>query len=704
MKRFKTALPHPMLYGLAIAFAGTASAQESATQVRNSTLGLEEIVVTAGRSEARRGDIAQQMELITADKLALTPAGFITDSLKKSASVDIIQYPGGLSGIGLRGFRPQFSGINQQVLVLIDGRPAGATSLGTLPQASIQRIEVIKGSSSSVYGASAMGGVVNFLTSDSEGPIGGEVAIRAGDFGTLRGGVTLGGSLTERISFDLGLEERSQRDDFRMGKGKNEVAGLVLGDGKTRPSTSYQTRSAFSRLGVEINEVWSADLRTNLFMGRDVEAPGAESDGTINQANRDSDAWSGDFRINGSLDKHKLQLVAYTTSEQNQNTDVTSSVPRLSGTTNETRFNGFQISDAFRISDTLSLVAGIDLETIEREGSGRNVAGTRIGPTSPDESRDTTGAYLDLTARLLNERLILNAGVRSDRIESTLKATPLRADFKPGSSKFETVNPRAGAVLYPFEDRALRLHASIGEGFVPPAVRQIAGSSESRGTGGQLLVTLGNPNLKPESSVSTDIGVGYESENWGADITWFRTDIEDSIQSIITLNTPARRETTSVNATKALAQGLEATLEGRIQNVFGAATEGLSYSLSATYYSDFEQDLPAGTEVLRNVARFKINGNINYDTSRFGVRLSARHVSGMHDSDFSRLRIFTQGRGGIFAFPDITLLDFDARYFLSENQSIGLQIENITDEYYFEKNDYPMQGRMLIATFRHGFR
>ena len=86
MKRFKTALPHPMLYGLAIAFAGTASAQESATQVRNSTLGLEEIVVTAGRSEARRGDIAQQMELITADKLALTPAGFITDSLKKSAS------------------------------------------------------------------------------------------------------------------------------------------------------------------------------------------------------------------------------------------------------------------------------------------------------------------------------------------------------------------------------------------------------------------------------------------------------------------------------------------------------------------------------------------------------------------------------------------------------------------------------------------
>jgi len=704
MKRFKTADPRPMFYGLAIAFASTASAQESSTPIRNSTLGLEEIVVTAGRSEARRGDIAQQMELITADQLALTPAGFITDSLKKSASVDIIQYPGGLSGIGLRGFRPQFSGINQQVLVLIDGRPAGATSLGTLPQASIQRIEVIKGSSSSVYGASAMGGVVNFLTSDSEGPIGGEVAVRAGDFGTLRGGVTLGGSLTERISFDLGVEERSQRNDFRMGKGKNEVAGLVLGDGKTRPNTSYQTRSAFSRLGVDINEDWSADLRTNLFMGRDVEAPGAESDGTINQANRDSDAWSADFRISGSLDKHQLKVLAYTTSEQNQNTDVTSGVPRLSGTANETRFNGFQVSDAFRISDTLSLVAGIDLEIIEREGSGRNVAGTRIGPTSPDESRDTTGAYLDLTARLLNERLILNAGVRQDRIESTLEATPLRADFKPGSSKFDTVNPRAGAVLYPFENRALRLHASIGEGFVPPAVRQIAGSSESRGTGGQLLVTLGNPNLRPESSVSADIGAGYESENWGADVTWFRTDIEDSIQSIITLNTPTRRETTSVNATKALAQGVEASLEGRLQNMFGLDTQGLSYSLSATYYSDFEQNLPTGTEVLRNVARFKINGNINYDTSRFGVRLSARHVSGMHDSDFSRFRIFTQGRGGIFTFPDITLFDFDARYFLSENQSIGLQIENITDEYYFEKNDYPMQGRMLIATFRHGFR
>jgi outer membrane receptor for ferrienterochelin and colicin len=190
---------------------------------------------------------------------------------------------------------------------------------------------------------------------------------------------------------------------------------------------------------------------------------------------------------------------------------------------------------------------------------------------------------------------------------------------------------------------------------------------------------------------------------WGGDITWFRTDIKDKIESVITLNTSARRVTTSVNASSALAEGYEATLNTRIGSVFGLTPQELTLSLSTTYYTDNEQELGTGLEPIRNVARLKINGGLNFDNSRYGFRLSARHVTGMNDGDFSRDRIFTNGSGGVFTYPDMTVMDLDARYYLSESQTIGFQVENLENKYYFEKNDYPMQGRTFLASYRYTF-
>src|SRR5690606_7817217 len=141
---------------------------------------------------------------------------FVTDMLKKNASVDVIQYPGGLSGIGLRGFRPQFSGVNQRVLMLVDGRPAGATNVGAVASAGLHRVEVLKGSASAIYGASAMGGVVNFITRKSEDDIGGNLAAGYGSFDNTRVSGNVGGAISDNVSFDLGLTHQAQRQDFRI--------------------------------------------------------------------------------------------------------------------------------------------------------------------------------------------------------------------------------------------------------------------------------------------------------------------------------------------------------------------------------------------------------------------------------------------------------------------------------------------------------
>ena len=109
------------------------------------------VVVTGRRVETRIVETPQKVEIVDATDLARTVATALADALKKNAGVDVIQYAGVLAGIGIRGFRPQFSGVNKRSLLLIDGRPSGVTNLGTLRLDSIDRIEILKGAASSVY-------------------------------------------------------------------------------------------------------------------------------------------------------------------------------------------------------------------------------------------------------------------------------------------------------------------------------------------------------------------------------------------------------------------------------------------------------------------------------------------------------------------------------------------------------------------------
>ena len=92
----------------------------------------ESVVVTARRVETRLSETPQKIEVIDATDIERSVAADLTDVLKKNSGVDVVQYTGALSGVGIRGFRPQISGINKRSLLLIDGRPSGVTNLATL--------------------------------------------------------------------------------------------------------------------------------------------------------------------------------------------------------------------------------------------------------------------------------------------------------------------------------------------------------------------------------------------------------------------------------------------------------------------------------------------------------------------------------------------------------------------------------------------
>jgi len=671
---------------------------------RDQPVALGQIVVTAGRIEQAIADIAPRVEVVTAQELARTPGSYLTDLIKKNASVDIIQYPGGLAGIGLRGFRPEFSGTNQRVLVLVDGRPSGTTSLGNLPSAGVGRIEVLKGSASALYGSSAMGGVVNFISRDSRGPIAGSISLGSGSFSTLLADVRIGGALGKTaLDFDLGYTERTQFDNLTLGHQEKRIGTFRQGGGAERPNTAFSNRSAYARLGWQLAPAWRAELRTHAFFGRDIESPGAESDLTNNQASNNFTVAGGDLRLLGRLGAHATQLVVHGTREYAVRRDETAGRAAFRSSIRTTTFRGVQLQDAWTVSPAYTLTYGLDYELVKNNGKTYIVTGARSRPSTPGDARETVGLFAEATAKYFDDRLIFNLGARRDEATNTIRATPLLPSVFEGSSKFKTTNPRAGLVFKPFVATPVRLHASAGDGFVAPLGDQLAGLSDDV-VAGQRRLRVGNPKLRPESSRTYDVGVGYESAAWGADLTWFRTEVSDKIESFFVTNTPAFRQSVWVNASTASASGVEATLEGDFGRLWSAPARTWVATGSATYFDRRDQVLPAGPAPLRNVARAKINLTLAYDDHRrFHARVTARHVRGMIDQDNSRLLVFTGGKSGLFTYPSFVVWDLDFGWKFTPAHQVTLQVDNTLDKYYYEKNDFPFSGRAVYVRYRFSF-
>ncbi|MHB1378746.1 MAG: TonB-dependent receptor [Desulfurivibrionaceae bacterium] len=117
-------------------------------------------------------------------------------------------------------FFPAVSGfagetITKHSLVLINGRPAGTTTLATILVGNIERIEILKGPASSLYGGEAMGGVVNIITKKNTDGLTGIVETGGGSFQTNGQKAAMGGAVGKGLDFDLSARRFEQADDFK---------------------------------------------------------------------------------------------------------------------------------------------------------------------------------------------------------------------------------------------------------------------------------------------------------------------------------------------------------------------------------------------------------------------------------------------------------------------------------------------------------
>ena len=177
----------------------------------------EEVVVSASRKSSAPVDAPVATTIITSDEIRLSGATSIPDLLRRVPGMSVLTMGSGNANVAVRGFNQR---ISNKVLVLIDGRSAYLDFLGgtffktlSIDLQDIERIEVIRGPNSTLYGANAFGGVVNIITKkpDEHRTFGGSVHVTAGSGETILGNTRFGGrSGILRYQGSIGYEQTSR--------------------------------------------------------------------------------------------------------------------------------------------------------------------------------------------------------------------------------------------------------------------------------------------------------------------------------------------------------------------------------------------------------------------------------------------------------------------------------------------------------------
>jgi len=632
---------------------------------------MEEMVVTATRTEENKNLLPQVVNEIFKKDIDLTTGDDLTDILKKNSSIDVIQYPGGYSGtISIRGVRSDYWGTIKHCLILIDGRPIGATHLAPINKDIIKKIEIIKGPSSALYGSDAMGGVVNIITKKSTGKIKPTILLGAGSFDSWTSGLSLGGNLTQKIDFDLNSDVHFQNGN------------MVMGNGEKRPNTSFKKYNNIGRIGLNLGN-WRIDVKGNWYAGRDIEFPD-DIDRDIQQKKRDVDQYGGDFTIKGPLGhNNEIKVTSYYSQEENDYRYEFKGTNPYRGFWNLYTWRGVQFQDIYHLHFH-TLTFGCEYQKITEKGKAWNSDGSRKGPWRPDNEREIKSVFVEGIFKFYKNRIIATLGSRYDRIELTTKNTPYKTGFIPGSETFDTLNPSCG--LKVFVTPEFSFHSTIGTAFVTPKPEEVAGIWVSPWGS----VTKGNPDLDPENSVTWDAGISYINKKLGldGDLTYFHTKIFDKIEKVKVAESLYSYE----NAEDAKIEGLEGNFSfdvGKIVQI----NKSLRFFLNFTRLFKAKENLSTGHQDIRNVAHLNLNGGIEYGDKYFNGRLTARYVGKRKDTDWT-----VRGAPEV-ENPSFTVFDLTLNFHPFKYGELNLQLQNIFDKYYWETKGYPLPGRSFLVKY-----
>jgi vitamin B12 transporter len=488
------------------------------TQAQQDTVRLGELVVTATRSETARRSVSASISSISGEELRERGIRFVIDWLREVPGVAVVQSGsfGGVTSLFLRG------GESDYTKVLIDGVPAnqpgGAFDLAHLSTENVERIEVLRGPGSVLYGSDAVSGVIQIFTRRGTGTVQSDLSARAGTFGTtdLRGEAAGSSGV---LSWSAGLAR-------------------FTSDGIYPYNNRYRSQTASLRLGLTPHQ--SADLALTARWGDHLARFPTDFAGVPSDTNQFTTeraltvSLEGGWRFTPSLEIRALGALF----DSEQGFDDLRDTP---ADTNGFGYEGLREGDVRRrLLDLRALVRPMQRLTLS---AGVERVDEREQLLNLTRSNFGDGSFTDETRF---ERDRGNTAVYSQALLALTGAMDLQAGLRYDDNQvfggFTTW--RVGAVARP--THRLRLHAAAGSAFRQPTFAEQFADTPFE---------VGNPDLSVERTLSWEAGAELKLADDRITLsgTWFAQRFRDLIQ----YRSAAPDEPTYANVARARADGVE---------------------------------------------------------------------------------------------------------------------------------------------------
>ncbi|MEQ1758523.1 MAG: TonB-dependent receptor [Vicinamibacterales bacterium] len=519
-----------VLLGLALATISAPAAAQGTETTPSPTRIFEEVVVTASARDERLGDTGATMQILGRDKIEASSASTLTDLLAQFGVAYLSQWTPAQTSINLRGASTDGQGkdFRSQVVVLINGRRAGTANVSKLSLQDLERIEIVRGPGSLLYGSQAIGGVVNLITRSGVRGKARAATMNFGSFGQIDGGGVEAGQ-NGRLDYSFSLHG-GRRGDYTSGGDSTE----------TMTNTSYSQRGGLAEIGFSRSprERLAVTVRSDGIYNAGFRGSAWDLDNFDSRYNQSVDATFQKSSANNAVSFRGQYYYFHDVDDMHWGTEVVRMANGLPGpgfdTDDNNRVNagnGFKAVTNVTPWRNGTTLLGLDGEasTLRNTRTRTPVPGGATTQTAPfDNNADVwnTGLYGEHMQKFAGDKLMLRGGARFDRGNQTVKTTPNQPLLVESSAAYDSVTYRAAATARVTPEFAIR--GGIGTGYRAPTATELTADYVTV-QGGQIV---GNENLNPERGRSVDIGTLIEKGPVSLDLDLFHNQIKDRITTV----------------------------------------------------------------------------------------------------------------------------------------------------------------------------
>lgn len=624
-----------------ILFIGCIPLISETTNSNESTDTMEPIIVTATRTSIPQSETGSSVSVITAEEIKNQGKHNVVEFLQYVPSVTVSQNSvfGGKSSFYLRGTE------SGHTLVLIDGVEMNdpistdrSYNVAHLSADNIEQIEIIRGAQSTLYGSDALGGVINVLTKRGSDKFDIDIFFEAGSYNTFKE--------------SLGISGKASKIDYSFMISQLNTDGISKAAAKPNQNTkmdkdSYKNTSFSSRIGVYSLKKFIF----NLYL-RNTTTEYDMDDGSFqDDPNRmgDTRAWNSKLEITHLIQTWWHHKISYSYMDMKWH-DIDAQDEIDTDENDRSSFHGQiqkgESQNNFYIANFDTITVGIEYEQENGEFETKDLSSSTPDITEFKKRIIYNSGYYIQNQLKLAKKFFFTAGLRIDDHE----AFGTDVNYKLSSS-------------YLFKKTGTTIKGNTGTGFKAPTLYQLYSSS-------------GNLKLKPEESISYDIGISQSiiKKHIIFDITYFQNYIRNMIEW--ELLDPDTYKGIYMNKAKVLTQGAESQL---------SLVPLQTFSMVFGYTYTEAKNLVTGSRLLKRPFH---QGSLNLNwrfISKANVNLGMKYVGERVAKDYST--------GDRLSLNEYSKIDIAVSYQIIKYTKLHARVENLMDTDYETVYGYNMPGR-----------